>query len=168
MPALPIRSDISPDQLRRRARREGDGRVCARLLAIANALDGLSRAEAARRAGMDRQTLRDWVIRYNAEGVTGLRDRPRSGRPPRLSAGEQAALKAAILRGPDPERDGIAEFRLKDIQGLIARRYGVGYSSGGTHRLIKSLNLSQQTVRPVHPQADRAAQAGFKKTSPAS
>ena len=81
--ALPIRGDIPAAELRRLARREGDGRVACRLLALANALDGMSRERAAKQAGLDRQTLRDWVVRFNAEGVGGLRDRPRrnGGRP---------------------------------------------------------------------------------------
>jgi hypothetical protein len=71
MPALaiPIRQDLSVEERRRLARREPDRRAAMRLLAIANALGGLSRAEAARLAGMERQALRDAVIRYNAEGL---------------------------------------------------------------------------------------------------
>ena len=75
MCALVIRDDISPEELRRRARQESDGRVAARLFAIANALEGMERASAARLAGMDRQTLRDWVHRYNEEGIAGLSNR---------------------------------------------------------------------------------------------
>src|SRR5918998_3727340 len=106
MPALAIRRDLSAEELRRSARREPDRRAAMRLLAIANALDGLSGAEAARRAGMERQALRDAGVRYNAEGPQGLHDRPRSGRPEGLTAGQQAALKAWVLRGRRPERDG--------------------------------------------------------------
>ena len=101
--ALPIRDDHGPHELRGLARRERDGRVCARLHALAHALEGESRGEAARRAGMDRQTLSDWVRRYDAQGVDGLRDRPKPGRPCGLDEGRQAALKAPVLRGPDPE-----------------------------------------------------------------
>jgi Helix-turn-helix domain len=79
MPALKIRDDTSSAELRRQARRENDGRVSARLIALANALDGIDRASAARLAGMDRQTLRDWVHRYNAKGIAGLYDRPKPG-----------------------------------------------------------------------------------------
>ena len=71
MPALVIRDDIGSEELRRRARRERDGRVSARLIAIANALEGMDRASAARLAGMDRQTLSDGVHRYNAKGLPG-------------------------------------------------------------------------------------------------
>jgi Winged helix-turn helix len=104
--ALKIRSDRSAEELRGLARRERDGRVAARLYAIASALEGMSRAEAARLAGMERQALRDAVVRYNAEGLAGLRNRPK-GRPPRrLTEGEEATLAGVILRGPNPERDG--------------------------------------------------------------
>ena len=81
MPApLPIREGRDATELRRLARRERDGLVSARLLALANALEGLPREEAARLAGMTGQTLGDWVHRYNVEGIEGLRDRPRPGR----------------------------------------------------------------------------------------
>ena len=81
---LQLRGDIGSEELRRRARRERDGRISARLIAIANALEGMDRASAARLAEMDRQTLRDWVHRYNAEGVAGLCNRPARGRKPKL------------------------------------------------------------------------------------
>ena len=106
MPALAICQDLPATELRRRARHEPDRRAAMRLLAIAGALEGLSRAGAARLAGMERQALRDAVLRYNAEGLEGLRDRPRSGRPERLAPGRQAALKAWVLRGPDPDGTG--------------------------------------------------------------
>src|SRR5918999_6144647 len=102
MPALAIRRDLPAAELHRLARQEPDRRAAMRLLAIAHALDGFSRAEAARLAGMERQALRDAVLRYNAEGVGSRRDRPRAGRPEGLTPGQQAALKAWALRGPDP------------------------------------------------------------------
>ncbi len=102
--ALAIRDDLTPEALRRRARGEPSRRAALRMLAIANALEGMSRAEAARLAGMERQALRDAVLRYNAEGIAGLHDRPEPGRPQRLSGGEQAAPAARVFAGPDPER----------------------------------------------------------------
>src|SRR5260221_12766524 len=110
MAALTIRDDISSSELRRQARRENDGRVSARLSALANALDGMDRASAARLAGMDRQTVRDWVHRYNAEGIAGLWDRPRAGRTPKLSEGQMASLKAIVLAGPDPATEQIGRW----------------------------------------------------------
>jgi transposase len=167
MPApLPIRADRNPAELRRLARRERDGRVSARLLALANALDGVPREQAARLAGMTGQTLGDWVHRYNAEGPAGLRDRPRPGRPCALDDGQQAALKALVLRGPRLARDGCVAWRLRDLCALVERRFGVRYSETGLLRLAKGLDLSWQKARPVHPEADRRAQARFKEACP--
>ena len=167
MVAVPIATGRTPAELRALARRERDGRVSARLLALANALDGMSRDEAARAAGMDRQTLRDWVHRYNAEGVDGLRDRPRAGRPCRLDEGRQATLKALILKGPKLERDGCVAWRARDLFGLVERRFGVRYSETGMLRLLKGLDLSWQKARPAHPETDPKAQERFKKPCPA-
>ena len=166
MVAVPIATERKPAELRALARRERDGRVSGRLLALANALDGMSRDAAARAAGMDRQTLRDWVRRYNAAGVAGLRDRPRAGRPCRLDEGRQATLKALVLRGPKLERDGCVAWRARDLRELVERRFGVRYSESGVRRLLRGLDLSWQKARPVHPEADPRAQERFKRTCP--
>ena len=163
MPALTIRQDLPVGELRRLARHEPDRRAAMRLLAVANALEGLSRAEAARLAGMERQALRDAVLRYNAEGPDGLHDRPRAGRPEGLTPGQQAALKAWVLRGPDPQRDRVSAWRLVDICAYAERAYGVRYSGWGMSRLLKRLGLSRQKTRPHHPQGDPAARAAFEK-----
>jgi transposase len=163
MPALAIRQDLSAAELRRLARREPDRRAAMRLLAIADALDGpvAGRGGAAGRDGAAGAPGR--VIRYNTEGVDGLRDRPRSGRPEALTPGRQAALKAWVLRGPDPERDGVSAWRLADIRDHAEEAYGVRYSGWGISRLLKRLGLSRQKTRPRHPQGDPAARAAFKK-----
>jgi len=160
---LLIRSERSPAELRRLARLERDGRVSARLLALANALEGIRREEAARLAGMTGQTLGDWVHRYNEAGVEGLKDRPRSGRPPRLGEGQQAALKALVLKGPDLKRDGCIAWRIRGLCDLVERRFAVAYSESGMLRLLKGLDLSWQKARPIHPEADPKAQKRFKK-----
>jgi transposase len=166
MPAVKICSDLPSEDLRRLARRESDGRVCRRLLAFAMALDGASREEAARQAGMDRQTLRDWVVRYNAEGVGGLRDRARTGRPPLLANGLEAELADLIAAGPDVERDGVVEYRVRHIRELALRHFGADYSRTGMQDRLYRMKLSFLTPRPIHPKTDVAAQEAFKKTSP--
>lgn len=166
MPGLPIRTDLSAADLRRHAKREKNPRIARRMLAIANALEGMGRAEAARLAGMDRQALRDWVIRYNESGLEGLKDRWGAGRPSTVSQGELATIKALILsaavRRGDIEHPA---YRIVDVVRLIEQRTGVRYSLSGAHRLVRSLNLSRQKTRPVHPKADPRAQRAFKKTS---
>src|SRR5687768_15768735 len=161
--ALPIRDELTPKTLRRHARHEANRRAALRMLAIANALEGLSRAEAARLAGMERQALRDAVVRYNAEGPQGLHDRPRPGRPEGLTAGQQAAPKAWVLRGPRPERAGVGGWGLVDGCARAEEAYGVRYSEWGMSRLLRRLGLSRQKARPSHPQGSAAERAACKK-----
>ena len=136
------------------------------MLALALVLEGASREEAARAAGMDRQTLRDWVHRYNAEGLAGLRDRPRSGRKPRLTPEQEAELATAVERGPDPERDGVVRWRRVDLRALIEARFAVRLHERSVGKVLRRLGFARLSVRPKHPKADEAAQEAFKKTSP--
>jgi transposase len=160
------RHELGACELRREARRCRDAAASRRMLALALVLEGSSRAEAARHAGMDRQTLRDWVHRYNAEGLAGLRDRPRSGRRPRLTAGQEAELVTAVERGPDPDRDGVVRWRRVDLRALIEARFGVRLHERSVGKVPRRLGLARLSVRPRHPKADEAAQAAFKKASP--
>jgi transposase len=161
--ALAIRDDLTPDELRRLARREPNRRAALRMLAIANALEGLSRAEAARLAGMERQALRDAVVRYNAEGLAGLYDRPKPGRPQRLGEAEQAALAARVFRGPDPERDGVSAWTRADLCRWLEERFEKAFHPSSLSRVLRRLELSRQKARPVHPEADPKAQERFRK-----
>jgi transposase len=167
MGKLKIRKDRTPAMLRKLAKEEKDRRVMRRLLAIANALCGMSRAAAAESAGMDRQTLRDWVIRYNEHGVAGLCDCWKGGRPPMLTPEEQAELLAVVMAGPDPQKDGICAFTREDLVAVAAKRFGKSMHPTSMGRLLRRLGLSRQKARPSHPLKDPAAAAAFKK-SPAN
>jgi putative transposase len=160
------RKELGAVELRREARRCRDTAASRRMLALALVLEGSSREEAARAAGMDRQTLRDWVHRYNAEGLAGLRDRPRSGRRPRLTAGQEAELAAAVERGPDPGRDGVVRWRRIDLKALIETRFAVRLHERSVGKVLRRLGFARLSVRPQHPKADEAAQEAFKKASP--
>lgn len=164
MAALEIRKDRTPAVLRREAKGASDARVVRRILAIANALDGMSREEAARSAGMDRQTLRDWVIRYNEHGLDGLSDRWCDGRPPRLTPEEQAELLEIVLAGSDPETTGISAYTREDLATICMERFGKSFHPSSMSRVLKRLGLSRQKTRPSHPMKDLAAQAAFKKS----
>jgi transposase len=123
----------------------------------------MSRAAAARLAGMERQALRDAVVRYNAEGLEGLHDRPK-GRPPRrLSAGEEAALAAVILKGPEPERDGVCAWTRGDLCGWLEARFGKTYHPSSMTRVLRRMGFSRQKARPANPRRDSKAQERFKK-----
>src|SRR5918911_1581136 len=160
------RQELGAVELRREAKRCRDAAAARRMLALALVLEGFSREEAARHAGMDRQTLRDWVHRYNAEGLDGLRDRPRSGRRPRLSPEQEAELAAAVERGPDPDRDGVVRWRRVDLKALIEARFAVRLHERSIGKVLRRLGFTRLSVRPKHPKADAAAQAAFKKASP--
>jgi transposase len=160
---LPIRGDIPPAELRRLARREPDRAAAARMFAIANALEGMSRAEAARLAGMERQALRDAVVRYNTEGLAGLRNRPHPGPAPRLDERCRAALRQVVLDGPDVESTGLSAWTLPDLCREVERRWGVRYHPGHMSKLLRGLGLSRQKARPAHPKVGLEAQAAFAK-----
>jgi transposase len=153
-------------ELRREAGRCRDARAARRMLALALVLEGASREEAARAAGMDRQTLRDWVHRYNAEGPDGLRGRRRPGPRPRLTPEQEAELVTAVERGPDPDRDGVVRWRRVDLKALIETRFAVRLHERSVGKVLRRLGFARISVRPKHPRADEAAQAAFKKASP--
>ena len=160
------RQELDAAGLRGAAVRCRDAKAARRMLALALVLEGGSREEAARCAGMDRQTLRDWVHRYNAEGLRGLRDRPRSGRKPRLTPEQGAELATVVDRGPDPDRDGVVRWRRVDLKALIEARFGVRLHERSVGKVLRRLGFARLSVRPQHPQTDKAAQEAFKKASP--
>ncbi|NDW07715.1 IS630 family transposase [Jiella pacifica] len=163
MPGLIIRDDLSADQLRALARRERNGRTASRLLALANALSGMSRTEAAKAAGMDRQTLRDWVHRYNDAGVSGLHDRPKGHPKPKLTEGEEAALANVVFRGPDPDKDGVSTWTTQALADWIAERFGKRMNRRSVSRILRRNGFSHQKARPSHPQKDPKAGEAFQK-----
>jgi len=161
------RTDMSAADLRALAKRAEDAKQAARILAIAMVLDGFSREEAARLCGMDRQTLRDWVHRYNKEGVDGLLDRARSGRPASLSWVEQGKVASWVEEGADLSRDGVVRFRRVDLKERILKEFGVELHERSVGKLLRRLDFRRLSVRPQHPQSDPEAQEAFKKTSSA-
>src|SRR3954464_4784746 len=140
-------------ELRREAARCRDARAARRMLALALVLEGSSREEAARAAGMDRQTLRDWVHRYNAEGLPGLHDRHRSARKPRLTPEQEAELVTAVEQGPDPDRDGVVRWRRVDLQALIEARFAGRLHERSGGKDMRGCRFTPLAGRPHPPQA---------------
>jgi len=165
MPSIPLRDDYSAAALRQLAKRSHDNRQIRRLVALAAVYDGMSRADAAQVGGMDRQTLRDWVHRFNAEGPNGLTDRPRPGRECRLSEIQMAKLAEIVETGPDLAVDGVVRWRRIDLKRVIEERFGVVYSERAISDLLARLAFSHISGRPQHPQQDERVIATFKKTS---
>jgi transposase len=112
---------------------------------------------------MERQALRDAVLRYNAEGVAGLHDRPRPGRRPRLDEEQRAALRQVVLDGPEVEATGLSAWTLAELCREVEERWGVSYHLGHMSKLLRRLGLSHQKARPSHPKADAAAREAFAK-----
>jgi transposase len=149
--------------LRQQAGRVAAGLVARRLLALALVLEGHSRAGAAQVCGMDRQTLRGWVIRYNEHGVAGLSDLPKGGgAAPELSVKERAALTEWVQEGPDLAEDCVVRWRLCDLRERILARFFVVMDERSVGRILKTLIFGHISVRPRHPQADAEAQVAHK------
>jgi transposase len=163
--AVKLREDFSAGQLRALARRSKVVHQSRRLLSLAAVRDGMDRGEAARIGGMDRQTLRDWVHRFNAQGPDGLIDNWTSGPTPRLSADQLTELTTIVETGPDRKVDGVVRWRRIDLKRVIAERFGVDYHQRYVGKLLKKLGFSHISARPRHPAQDEQIVEAFKKTS---
>ena len=159
------RKDHSAEELRGLSSRCPEGAQVRRILAIAMVLEGWDRTEAAEFNGMDRQTLRDWVHRYNKGGVDGLKSRRSPGRTPALSELQRAELLDLVLAGPDPQVHGVVRWRCVDLKTEVARRFSIEVHESTIARWLHELGLTRLQPRPVHPKKDPEAEAAFKKTS---
>ena len=157
------RTELSATELRRAAARSRDADAARRMLALALGLEGRSRREAAESCGMDRQTLRDWVICTNEGGLAGLSDRVPRGPAFRLTPEQMAELSALIEAGPDVAVDHVVRWRWVALCQLIRERWGVEVHERSVGKLLHRLGFARLLVRPKHPKADPAAQAEWGK-----
>jgi len=164
-PALTLRTDFSASELRRLAKRSKDNRQSRRLLSLAAVLDGMNRTDAARIGGMDRQTLRDWVDRFNQLGPDGLLDRHAGGVEPRLSAERKAELAALVEAGPDRASDGVVRWRRVDLQRVIKERFDIVFHERYVGTILKQLGFAHMSARPRHPGQNVEIIEAFKETS---
>jgi transposase len=160
------RADHTAAQLRREASRSHDSKAARRMLALALVMEGKPRSEAATACGMDRQTLRDWVHRYNALGLAGLSDRLAPGAKPKLSAAQMQEVAELVRQGPDVTVHGVVRWRRIDLSGVIEQRYGIKLAERSVGDLLRRLGFRRLSVRPRCPAQDVAAQEAHKKTSP--
>jgi transposase len=164
--AIELFGDLDAADFRRAASLSRDAAQSRRLLALAAVAEGRRREEAARIGGMDRQTLRDWVHRFNADGVDGLIDRKAPGATSKLTAEQRAELADLIETGPDPKTDGVVRWRRVDLREVIRQRFGVTYHERSVSRLLHELGFSHMSARPQHPGQDERVMTAFKKTLP--
>lgn len=163
-PALRVDDSLTAAELARGGKRQQDARVRARILAIRYLRLGHTVPEAATALGMSERQLRTWVHRYNAEGIMGLRDRPRPGQPPRLAPERVEQFRKRVRSGPRPE-EGVCTLRGMDFQRILEEEFDAKYSLPGVYFLLHRLGFSSLVPRPKHREADEQAQAAFKKTS---
>lgn len=159
------RSEHGSAELRAMSARCSDGAQVRRLLALALVMDGRDRTEAATLNGMDRQTLRDWVHRYNAEGVEGLKSRRSGGRAPVLTQEQMAEFRSLVLEGPDPSVHGVVRWRCVDLQKEVLRRFTVEVHENTISRWLRELGLTRLQPRPYNPKKNFEAEGVFKKPS---
>lgn len=162
--ALAVTRDThAAEDLRRIASTLKDARQVQRVQAISLVMEGWSRAKAAAFACVDRQTLRDWVERYNERGVAGLATRTSPGRPRLLTPSQDEALHQVVISGPDLGKDGVVRWRCVDLVKQSAVRFCIREVHPSTMaKWLRRLRLTKMTARPFHPKKDEAAQAAFK------
>ena len=166
--AIALRSDFTGGDLRRLARRTQDARQTRRLLALAMIYDGGSRSEAARIGDVGLQIIRDWVLRFNAEGPDGLIDRKAPGPEPRLTDAHRRALAAVIESGPIPAIHDVVRWRLVDLCQWLWEEFRVSVTRQTLGREVRALGYRKLSARPRHHAQTEGAIEHFKKASPRS
>jgi transposase len=162
---LPLRPDYDAPALRALARRSKDAAQARRLLGLAAIYDGGTRSEAARLGNVTLQIVRDWVVRFNAAGPDGLRDRKAPGPKRRLTEAHRRALAAQIERGPIPALHGVVRWRLCDLGQWLWEEFRVSVSKQTLSRELRAMGYRKLSARPRHHAQAEGAIEAFKKTS---
>ena len=160
------RLDLSASELRQASARSKNASAARRMLALALVMEGTDRTTAARSCGMDRQTLRHWVHRYNTDGLSGLENKPLPGRPSKLTAEQKQGLVALVEAGPQAGKDKVVRWRRADLRDRLEQDFGLVLHERTVGKLLDALGYRRLSVRPFNPKTDPVAQEVFKKTSP--
>lgn len=163
--AIPLRADFTGNDLRRLAKASRDVGQTRRLLALATIYDGGSRSQAAKLGGVTLQVIRDWVVRFNAEGPAGLANRKALGKAPLLGPGQRAALARTVEAGPKPYLDGVVRWRLVDLVAWLHEEFGISASRQTLGRALRAMGFWKLSARPQAYRQDPEAMEAFKKTS---
>lgn len=163
--AISLRADFSASDLRRLARRSQSATQARRLLALAAIYDGGTRSEAARLGDVTLQIVRDWVLRFNADGPDGLLERKAPGPTPLLTDAHRQALSAQIDRGPIPAIHGVVRWRLCDLGQWLWEEFQVSVSPQTLSRELRAMGFRKLSARPKHHAQGPGAIDAFKKTS---
>ena len=166
MVAITLRDDYSAEEVRALAARAKNGAQARRLLSIAMVYDGMSRTAAAAIGGMDRQTLRDWVHRFNDEGPDGLVNRKAPGQPRKLDEAQRRALAEVVEQGPIPVIHGVVRWRLVDLKQWLWDEFAIELDASTVSRELKALGFVKLSPRPRHQAQNEYVLEDFKKASP--
>lgn len=161
---LAVQTNLKPDDLEKIAKKEPNPRVRQRLLAVRLVVMGNTVPQAAKAVGLKQRQSRNWIHRFNEEGLHGLRDRPRPGQPVKLPRQKEQAFRERIAEAAG-KKNSTPNLRVKDIQRILREEFGADYCLGGTYFLLHRLGFSSLVPRPRHPKADQQAQARFKKNA---
>lgn len=163
--AVPLRSDYDAEALRALARSSRDPDQTRRLLALSAIYAGGSRSEAAALGGVGLQTVRDWVVAFNADGPVGLIAGKAPGARPRLNVEQRAALRALVEEGPTPAAHGLVRWRLADLAQILFEDHGVSVSEQTLSRVLRAMGYRKLSARPRHHAQDQDAIPAFKKAT---
>jgi transposase len=163
-----LRGDFDGSALRRAAKKTHEAKQARRLLALAEIYDGGSRSDAARIGAVGLQTIRDWVLRFNANGLDGLVDGKAPGRAPKLNDAQREALARLIESGPIPAVHGVVRWRLIDLAQWLWEEYRIRVAKQTLSRQLRAMGFRKLSARPRHRSHNEHAAEAFKKTSPSS
>ena len=161
---LPLRADLDAAAQRMAARRSKNATQARRLLALAAIYDGGTLCEAALIGCVTRQTVRDWVVKFNATGPGGLIDRKSPAQPSRLNDSHRAALEAMIESGPIAAVHGVARWRVVDLCQWVWEEFQVSIARQRLSRELRKLGYRKLSARPRHHAQAVDAIEGFKKS----
>ena len=164
-PGIALRPDYDAARLRGLAKAARDAGQRRRLLALAEIYDGGSRTRAARVGGVGLQTLRDWVVRFNARGPEGLIDGKAPGNARKLNDSQRQALATIVERGPMPAIHGVVRWRLKDLTLWVWEEFRISLSETTLSRELRALGYRKLSARPRHYAQTPETLEAFKKTS---
>jgi len=159
-----LRKDIPLDDLKMALKKEKDAKVYRRLLGIIHLLEGGSRKEAEEKAQLSLNIFRNWIIRFNKFGISGLQSIKQTGRPRKINAEVRETLKEVVLKGPS-KKDLLVRYRLVDLQDYLKQEHGISIALSGIWEALDSMDISWKTGRQRNPKSDEVTQEEFKKNS---
>lgn len=160
---IPLRPDFDAPQLRRLARSAADPGQVRRLLALATIYAGEPRSAAAAIGGVGLQTVRDWVLKFNADGPTSLVTGKPPGNRPILDEAQREALRRIVEAGPNPAVHGVVRWRIVDLTQWVWEEFRLSVSKQTMSRELRAMGFRKLSARPRHPAQDAEAASAFKK-----